>query len=129
MGRYFVASFAYMCSHYHGISVAQQGVSSGRQQHYGGSAAQSTLFPALDAALGVSHSSHSSNAFLLEMRNYMPQGRRLRPNNPSNHAMRNPALAALSGLEGLPWELNTKARFRKAVPTPPPSPARLMTCH
>lgn len=51
-----------------------QGVSSRKQQYYGGSAAQSTLFPALDAALEVSHSAHSSNAFLLEMRNYMPPG-------------------------------------------------------
>ena len=51
-----------------------QGVSWRRKQYYGGSAAQSTLFPALDAALEVSHSKHSSNAFLLEMRDYMPPG-------------------------------------------------------
>ncbi|CAM9626638.1 unnamed protein product [Laminaria digitata] len=56
--------------------VLYEGVSSRRQQYYGGSAAQSTLFPALDAALDVSHSMHSSNAFLLEMRNYMPPGHR-----------------------------------------------------
>lgn len=56
------------------IPSDNQGVSLERQQYYGGSAAQSTLFPALDAALGVSHSAHSSNAFLLEMRNYMPPG-------------------------------------------------------
>eukprot|EP00752_Nemacystus_decipiens_P012084 g10714.t1 len=56
--------------------VLYEGVSSRRQQYYGGSAAQSTLFPALDAALEVSHSAHSSNAFLLEMRNYMPPGHR-----------------------------------------------------
>lgn len=49
-----------------------------RQKYYGGSAAQSTLFPALDAALEVSHSAHSSNAFLLEMRDYMPPGLRSR---------------------------------------------------
>lgn len=54
--------------------LRRQGVSSRRKQYYGGSAAQSTLFPALDAALEVSHSAHSSNAFLLEMRNYMPPG-------------------------------------------------------
>lgn len=54
--------------------TVDQGVSSRRQQYYGGSAAQSTLFPALDAALDVSHSKHSSNVFLLEMRNYMPPG-------------------------------------------------------
>lgn len=53
---------------------SHQGVSSKKQQYYGGSAAQSTLFPALDAALEVSHSAHSSNVFLLEMRNYMPPG-------------------------------------------------------
>ncbi len=56
----------------------RQGVSAKRQKYYGGSAAQSTLFPALDAALEVSHSAHSSNAFLLEMRNYMPPGLRAR---------------------------------------------------
>ncbi|CAM9734761.1 unnamed protein product, partial [Ectocarpus sp. 13 AM-2016] len=52
--------------------VVYEGVSSKKRQYYGGSAAQSTLFPALDAALEVSHSAHSSNAFLLEMRDYMP---------------------------------------------------------
>eukprot|EP00903_Cladosiphon_okamuranus_P008355 g8036.t1 len=56
--------------------VLYEGVSSRKRQYYGGSAAQSTLFPALDAALEVSHSAHSSNAFLLEMRNYMPPGHR-----------------------------------------------------
>ncbi|CAB1097061.1 unnamed protein product [Ectocarpus sp. CCAP 1310/34] len=56
--------------------VVYEGVSSKRRQYYGGSAAQSTLFPALDAALEVSHSAHSSNAFLLEMRKYMPPGHR-----------------------------------------------------
>ncbi|CAM9258716.1 unnamed protein product, partial [Hapterophycus canaliculatus] len=56
--------------------VLYEGVSSKRQRYHGGSAAQSTLFPALDAALGVSHSAHSSHAFLLEMRDYMPPGHR-----------------------------------------------------
>ncbi|CAN0198428.1 unnamed protein product, partial [Ectocarpus fasciculatus] len=56
--------------------VVYEGVSSKKRQYYGGSAAQSTLFPALDAALEVSHSAHSSNAFLLEMRDYMPPGHR-----------------------------------------------------
>ncbi|CAN0057092.1 unnamed protein product, partial [Ascophyllum nodosum] len=56
--------------------VLYEGVSWRRKQYYGGSAAQSTLFPALDAALEVSHSKHSSNAFLLEMRDYMPPGHR-----------------------------------------------------
>ncbi|CAN0078752.1 unnamed protein product [Scytosiphon promiscuus] len=56
--------------------VLYEGVSSKRQRYHGGSAAQSTLFPALDAALGVSHSAHPSHAFLLEMRDYMPPGHR-----------------------------------------------------
>ncbi|CAM9489420.1 unnamed protein product, partial [Discosporangium mesarthrocarpum] len=56
--------------------VVYEGVSPTSQQYYGGSAAQSSLFPALDGALGVSHAQHSSNAYLVEMRRYMPQGHR-----------------------------------------------------
>lgn len=43
-----------------------------RQQFYGGSAAQSTLLPFLDIALGISHDSVKSKDFLQAMRDYMP---------------------------------------------------------
>ena len=42
------------------------------QEFYGTSAAQSTLFPVIDAVLGVSH----SNAYMLETLEYMPRGHR-----------------------------------------------------
>ena len=42
-----------------------------RQQFFGGSAAQSPLFPFLDIGLGVAHNSHKSQQFLLAMRDYM----------------------------------------------------------
>ncbi|CAM9183946.1 unnamed protein product, partial [Phaeothamnion confervicola] len=49
-----------------------------RRKYYGGSAAQSTLAPALDLALGVTHgkSAESSRSFLRDMREYMPPGHR-----------------------------------------------------
>jgi indoleamine 2,3-dioxygenase len=43
---------------------------------YGGSAAQSSLIPFLDIALGVSHESSKSQEFLLAMREYMPKSHR-----------------------------------------------------
>uniref|UniRef100_A0A6A7GDR1 Dioxygenase n=1 Tax=Hirondellea gigas TaxID=1518452 RepID=A0A6A7GDR1_9CRUS len=42
------------------------------QKFHGGSAAQSSLLPSLDAVLGVSHHSKQSNGYLKEMRRYMP---------------------------------------------------------
>ena len=42
-----------------------------RQKYYGGSAAQSSLLPFLDIALGISHDSIKSKDFLLAMRDYM----------------------------------------------------------
>ena len=56
--------------------VIYEGVSEIRQQYYGGSAAQSSLLPFLDIALGVSHSSTKSQDFLLSMREYMPRAHR-----------------------------------------------------
>lgn len=43
-----------------------------RRSFYGGSAAQCTLFPALDAALGVNHGPLTPDSFLFHMREYMP---------------------------------------------------------
>jgi hypothetical protein len=42
-----------------------------RQQFFGGSAAQSPIFPFLDVSLGVTHDSHKSQQFLSAMRDYM----------------------------------------------------------
>ena len=53
--------------------VIYQGVTSERQQFYGGSAAQSSLLPFLDISLGVSHENSKSKDFLLAMRDYMPR--------------------------------------------------------
>lgn len=51
--------------------VIYEGVSAERQQFYGGSAAQSTLLPFLDIALGITHDSNKSRDFLQAMRQYM----------------------------------------------------------
>ena len=56
--------------------VIYEGVSNERQQYYGGSAAQSSLLPFLDIALGVSHQSIKSQDFLRSMREYMPKAHR-----------------------------------------------------
>ena len=47
-----------------------------RQQCSGGSAAQSTLLPIFDSALGIKHESSSSSEFIKEMREYMPKEHR-----------------------------------------------------
>ena len=56
--------------------VIYEGVSQERQQFHGGSAAQSSLFAAIDAALGIEHLDQMSGPFLLAMRQYMPVGHR-----------------------------------------------------
>ncbi|CAM9799830.1 unnamed protein product [Chrysoparadoxa australica] len=56
--------------------VRYDGVGKERYQFYGGSAAQSSLFAALDAALGVDHARRSSSGFLKDMLGYMPPGHR-----------------------------------------------------
>jgi indoleamine 2,3-dioxygenase len=43
-----------------------------RHFYYGGSAAQSTLFAALDAGLGIGHAKGAGSSFLADMRDYMP---------------------------------------------------------
>jgi len=56
--------------------VVYEGVSDERHRYYGGSAAQSSLIPFLDIALGVSHQSSKSQDFLRSMRAYMPRPHR-----------------------------------------------------
>ena len=56
--------------------VIYDGVSDTPMMFVGGSAAQSSLVQALDAALGVRHTSERSRPFLLEMRAYMPPAHR-----------------------------------------------------
>jgi indoleamine 2,3-dioxygenase len=51
--------------------IIYEGVSEEPMEFYGGSAAQSALIPLVDITLGISHASTNSNAFLMEMRNYM----------------------------------------------------------
>lgn len=52
--------------------LVYEGVSNAPQQFVGGSAAQSALLQALDAGLGVVHTSERTRPFLQEMRHYMP---------------------------------------------------------
>lgn len=52
--------------------LVYEGVSETPVQLAGGSAAQSSLFQAIDAALGVSHEHEDSRPFLLAMRHHMP---------------------------------------------------------
>ncbi|MCC6009007.1 MAG: hypothetical protein JJU40_15235 [Rhodobacteraceae bacterium] len=52
--------------------VIYEGVDEAPQMWLGGSAAQSTLIQAFDAALGVRHDSAETGHFLREMRRYMP---------------------------------------------------------
>jgi indoleamine 2,3-dioxygenase len=56
--------------------VVYEGVSEEPQMLAGGSAAQSALVQALDAALGVAHSDHGTRPFLIEMRRYMSPAHR-----------------------------------------------------
>ncbi|OGF56876.1 MAG: hypothetical protein A2Z21_08780 [Candidatus Fraserbacteria bacterium RBG_16_55_9] len=51
--------------------VVYEGVTDKPLKFYGGSAAQSPLIQALDAALGVRHTDQDTNPYLLEMRRYM----------------------------------------------------------
>lgn len=55
-----------------GAGLVYEGLSSDPQQFVGGSAAQSALLQALDAGLGVIHTSEGTRPFLQEMRHYMP---------------------------------------------------------
>ncbi|MDX1521192.1 MAG: indoleamine 2,3-dioxygenase [Anaerolineae bacterium] len=52
--------------------VIYEGVSSTPVQYAGGSAAQSSLIQALDAALDIKHVDPQSRPFLMDMRTYMP---------------------------------------------------------
>lgn len=56
--------------------VVYEGVQSEPMQFYGGSAAQSSLLPTLDIALGITHDNIKSGVFLKEMRDYMPRRHR-----------------------------------------------------
>jgi indoleamine 2,3-dioxygenase len=56
--------------------VVYEGVSEEPHVFAGGSAGQSSLIQALDAALGVRHPSPQSSPFLAEMRHYMPPAHR-----------------------------------------------------
>ena len=51
--------------------ILYKGVSNERMQFYGGSAAQSSMIPLLDIALGVTHDDPKSVEFLSAMRSYM----------------------------------------------------------
>ncbi|MCB9100952.1 MAG: hypothetical protein H6632_15545 [Anaerolineales bacterium] len=53
-----------------------EGVSQTPQHFVGGSAAQSSLLPALDAGLGIEHLSPHTGSFMQEMRRYMPPSHR-----------------------------------------------------
>ncbi|MCB9109464.1 MAG: hypothetical protein H6633_35295 [Anaerolineales bacterium] len=56
--------------------VIYEGVSQTPQHFVGGSAAQSSLLPAIDAGLGIEHPSPHSGPFMQEMRRYMPPSHR-----------------------------------------------------
>ena len=53
-----------------------EGVSEIPRIHVGGSAGQSSLLQALDAALGIDHGASHAGAYLRDMRRYMPVGHR-----------------------------------------------------
>ncbi|MGE4249683.1 MAG: hypothetical protein AB7F09_09835 [Parvibaculaceae bacterium] len=53
-----------------------EGVSDTPRIHVGGSAGQSSLIQALDAALGIDHGASSAGVYLRDMRRYMPVGHR-----------------------------------------------------
>lgn len=53
-----------------------EGVSESPRIHVGGSAGQSSLLQALDAALGIDHGASRAGAYLRDMRRYMPVGHR-----------------------------------------------------
>lgn len=52
--------------------MVYEGVSDKPVMLHGGSAAQSSLFQALDAGLGINHEDEKTQPFLMEMRRYMP---------------------------------------------------------
>lgn len=52
------------------------GVTPRRQSHHGGSAAQSSLVPTFDSALGVQHPDEPSSSFMTAMFRYMPSPHR-----------------------------------------------------
>ncbi|MBI1741514.1 hypothetical protein HYR54_00415 [Candidatus Acetothermia bacterium] len=56
--------------------VIYEGVSDQPQKYYGGSAAQSPWFQAVDAALGVKHRDNETSPYLLEMRRYISPAHR-----------------------------------------------------
>jgi indoleamine 2,3-dioxygenase len=56
--------------------LVYEGVSDEPRCYSGGSAGQSALIQALDAALGVRHTSPESHPFIYEMRHYMPPAHR-----------------------------------------------------
>jgi indoleamine 2,3-dioxygenase len=56
--------------------LVYEGVDEEPKLYAGGSAAQSSLLQAIDAALGIRHHGASSGPFLLKMRRYMPRGHR-----------------------------------------------------
>ncbi len=56
--------------------IVYEGVSETPVKLAGGSAAQSSLFQAIDAALGISHEHDDSRPFLLAMRGHMPPSHR-----------------------------------------------------
>ena len=56
--------------------VIYEGVSDKPQKYYGGSAAQSPWFQALDAALGIKHRDHDTSPYLSEMRRYISPSHR-----------------------------------------------------
>lgn len=56
--------------------IIYEGISDEPKVFIGGSAAQSSLLQALDAGLGIDHTSTHSSPFLIEMRKYMPPGHR-----------------------------------------------------
>ncbi len=56
--------------------VIYEGVSEEPRKYFGGSAAQSPWFQAVDAALGIAHQDNHTNPYLMEMRTYMTPAHR-----------------------------------------------------